>query len=139
MPKKRPRIRVFSPRSGASAACLKGRVRFFGDFSCFKLQFHFKSDRLLVNLGRAFGQCTEKGASVRFAEDSAVEDDDCAGVGLRTDETPDSLAEFEDGLRKRILFEGAASLRFDAFEPGFGDRMVGVDELEPGDDNARKR
>ena len=52
---------------------------------------------------------------------------------------PDSLAEFEDGLRKRILFEGTASLRFDAFEPGFGERMVRCDEREPSDNDARKR
>jgi len=43
----RPRIRIFSPRSGVSAACLKGRVH-FEDFSCFIFRLHSKSDRLLV-------------------------------------------------------------------------------------------
>jgi len=45
---KRPKIRVFSPRSGVPAACLKGRIHFFVDFPCFKLRLHSKSDRLLV-------------------------------------------------------------------------------------------
>ncbi len=45
---KRPKIRVFSPPSGVPAACLKARVHFFDDFSCFKLRLHSKSDRLLA-------------------------------------------------------------------------------------------
>ena len=44
---KRTKIRVFSPRSGISAACLKGRVHFSGNFSSFKFWLHSKSDRLL--------------------------------------------------------------------------------------------
>ena len=47
----RPRTRVFSPRSGVSAACLKGRVHFFADFSCSYSGLHSKSDRLLASLG----------------------------------------------------------------------------------------
>src|SRR4029450_10053416 len=51
---KRPKIGVFSPRSEVQAACLKGRVHFFDDFSCFKLRLHSKSDRLL-----RIGQCIQ--------------------------------------------------------------------------------
>ena len=50
---KRPKIRVFSPRSGVPAACLKGRGFIFSDdFSCFKLRLHSKSDRLLGHYER---------------------------------------------------------------------------------------
>jgi len=45
---KRPKIRVFSPRSGVAAACLNGRIHFFDDFSCFKFRLYSKSDRLLA-------------------------------------------------------------------------------------------
>ena len=53
-----------------------------------------------MNLGRAFWERAQKSAPVRFAKDSAIENDDGAGVRLCTNEPPNSLAQFENGFRK---------------------------------------
>ena len=46
--------RRFSPRSGVSAACLKGRVHFFSDFSCFFDEKYYTQlpDGVLESFGR---------------------------------------------------------------------------------------
>jgi hypothetical protein len=48
VPKKDPKSVFFLREAEFPAACLKGRVHFFDDFSFFKLRLDSKSDRLLV-------------------------------------------------------------------------------------------
>ena len=57
--------------------------------------------------------------AVLFCQDPRVEDDDDAFVLLRANEATDTLAEFQNRLRERILGEWIPAAAFDFLEPCF--------------------
>src|ERR1051325_9428118 len=77
------------------------------------------------NFDRTLRDRPEEGLTVAFGQHAVVEHDNDAAVGLRAEQAADALAKLENGLWKRELVERIAAARFDGFDPGLNQRMVG--------------